>query len=368
MKTAIKQGLAVFLVVVWGLQAVAAAPGGLDDPPVWDMAPSGANVLGPIREAGPMVVQAAFYLQDLDEINDEKRTVEFTGFLTLKWQDKRQAFDPDEAGVDEKIYQGNFQFNELSPAWYPQVVLANQSGRYEKQAVLLRVQADGTSLLVESVNAVAEAHLDLGRHPFDRQRLEAIFEVLGFNSSEVVLEALPTPVFDTSRDFRVPGWKLTNLTTSSREIAAPYAGTPGIAAAFVLTMDVERESLFMLRLVVFPLVVIVMLSWSVFWMDRSALGERMDVSFIGILTAVAYQNVVSENLPQISFLTWTNAFVTISFLIMCATVVIHLVVDGLDKRGQSERGDLIDRRCRWVFPVVYFGLLFVATAIAFIFL
>ena len=60
-------------------------------------------------------------------------------------------------------------------------------------------------------------------------------------------------------------------------------------------MDVKRQPLFMLRLVVIPLCLIVMLSWSVFWMDRSSVGDRMAVSFVGILTAVAYQITLVRN-------------------------------------------------------------------------
>jgi hypothetical protein len=52
---------------------------------------------------------------------------------------------------------------------------------------------------------------------------------------------------------------------------------------------------------------------------------------------------------------------------MCATVVINLVVGALDKRGRVELGDRIDRRCRWGFPLAYFGLLLVMLGVAFLF-
>ena len=109
----------------------------------------------------------------------------------------------------------------------------------------------------------------------------------------------------------------------------------------------------------FPLSIIVLLSFSVFWMDRSSLGERISVSFIGILTGVSYQQVIGAALPHISYFTLMHAFLILSFLTMCSTVVINLWVGALDKKGQYERGDIIDRRCRWVFPLIYFGLIMV---------
>ena len=103
----------------------------------------------------PVIVKVGFYLKDINGVDEETQTFEFEGLLTLKWRDERQAFDPTELGVEEKIYQGAYQFNELSPAWFPQVVLVNESGLFEKHGVILRVQPDGTLTLVETVNAAA---------------------------------------------------------------------------------------------------------------------------------------------------------------------------------------------------------------------
>jgi hypothetical protein len=346
---------------------VAAQPDGsrgLGSPPA---GASKADLLAPPRDGGPVVVRAAFHLQDINEIDEEAETFDFTGVLTLTWQDRRQAFDPKEAQTEEKIYQGDYQFNELSPAWYPQVILSNESGLYEKHAVLLRVKPDGTSMLVETVNAVAEADLDLRLCPFDSQRLEAVFQVLGFDTSEVVLEAEQIPPLTDSQRIQIPQWTLKNLNASILERTVPYAGSRGTSSSFTLTMDVERRSYFLVRLVVIPLLLIVMLSWSVFWMDRASLGDRISISFIGILTAVAYQTVVSETLPQISYLTLIHGFINISFIFMCLTALINLVVGWSDKRGDFKGGDLVDYRCRTIVPLAYFGVLLVAVAIVFVF-
>jgi hypothetical protein len=119
-------------------------------------------------------------------------------------------------------------------------------------------------------------------------------------------------------------------------------------------------------MVVFPMALLVMLSWSVFWMDRESLGERMDISFIGILTVVAYQIMVSSTIPRIPYFTLMSAFIYISFVTMCASVVINLVVGRMDRTGRRELGDRIDRRCRLAFPAAYATLLALATAYFFV--
>ena len=91
-------------------------------------------------------------------------------------------------------------------------------------------------------------------------------------------------------------------------------------------------------------------------MDRASLGERMDISFLGILTIVAYQIMFGGMLPSISYTTLIHVFLFITFIIMGASVGINLRVAHLDRDGQAERGDLLDRRCRLWFPACYFGL------------
>ena len=64
------------------------------------------------QEKGPVIVTASFELRDINDINDEAETFEFTGILKLSWHDPRQAFDPVAEGIKEKMYLGNFQFYE----------------------------------------------------------------------------------------------------------------------------------------------------------------------------------------------------------------------------------------------------------------
>ena len=317
---------------------------------------------------GPVEVTVSFDLRDIDQIDDETETFEFTGVMKLSWHDPRQEFDPIIEGTQEKIYQGSFQFNEVFSGWFPQLILINESGLYEKHGVLLRVQSDGSMSLYETVNAAAKIDLDLRRYPIDKQQLDAVFHVLGFDSEEIVLRLEPdynAEGMNFDESFRMPQWHLMGLRYSIGTRNTPLIGKDATTSTLTVSIDVRRNSLFILRLVVLPLIIIVMLSWSVFWMDKTSLGDRISVSFIGILTAVTYQVILSEILPRISYVTMINdGFLSISFLIMCMTVIVNLRVGYLDRHGLSDAGDRLDHRGRWMFPMIYFGALLVILWIA----
>lgn len=316
---------------------------------------------------GPIVVRASFDLREINEIDDGNETFEFTGVLTLTWQDPRNAFDPAIEGVAERVLVGDYQFNEVLPGWYPQVTLANESGLYQQSGVVQRVQPDGTSTLIQTVNAIAEAEFSMYRFPVDHHRLDAVFEVLGFGADEVALE-VASPAAGTAVDRQsIPQWTVEGTGLAIRDWRGSSGSARESSSALVLSVDVRRNFYYTARLVVLPLIVIVLLSFSVFWMDRSSLSDRLNVSFIGILTAVAYQLVTSEQLPRIAYITLMHGFLSISFLTMCATVVISLIVSTMYKRGRDAAGAVIDRRSRWAFPLAYFGIIGMQVATAFLF-
>ena len=319
-------------------------------------------LLGPPTSEQPVQVLLGFYLTDVNYVDEENQRLEVEGILTLRWKDERFAFNPDEVGVEEKVFQGNFQFSEIGTGWWPQTILANESGGYQRQAMVLRHRADGSMTYAEELNAIAEIPMELRRFPFDKQSFELIFEVLGFDADEI--ELLPDLATSGSEvhGVSIAQWRLDSVKADSRSYEPVFGdGSSGNRSSVVVSLEMTRRPGFMLRVVVFPLAILVILSWSVFWMNRESLGERMDISFVGILTAVAYQIMISSVLPQISYFTWMGAFIYISFLLMCGTVVVNLRVGRLDRTGRDDIGEIVDRRCRWLFPLAYVSLLALAT-------
>jgi hypothetical protein len=315
------------------------------------------NAAGPPESDGPVIVHIGFLLSNINAIYVEDETFDFEGVLSLHWKDSRLAFDPEETGYDKLYYQGSYQFNEVFSGWWPQVFLANEAGRFEREGVMLKVLPDGTVYYTEEIDAIAKSPLKLARYPFDQQQLVAIFEVLGFTKEVVVLRpdaALSGIWEDGSHQIKIPQWEAPRLSTSVIEYQPVYLdGHDDHLTAFRVQIDIERNPWHTLRLVGLPVMMFVILSWSVFWMDRSSVGDRMDISFIGILTVVAYQIMFSERLPQISYLTVLMSFMIISFLMMCAIVFFNLRVAALDNSGRHAKGDRMDRLCRVFFPLTY---------------
>lgn len=303
---------------------------------------------------GPVPVQVGLNLIDIIEIDDSHKTVEFEAILTLLWTDDRLRFDPLEVGTDEIVYQGDYQFSEIGTGWWPQLFLRNSAGSYERQGILLRVRPDGAVRYEEEIRATAEVEMDLRRIPFDVQEFVLIFEPLGFDASEVVLEPAHDWTSTRSDNVSVKQWSVGFIEGSQLEDAVlMQSGRVMVVTAVAFTFPTERNPGFLLRVIVIPLLILVALSWSVFWMATSQLSDRMAISFLGILTVVAFQIVVSEMLPRIPNFTILSSFLLFSYLLLVASVVVNLRVGALDQAGRLEAGNRLDRQCRWLFPLIF---------------
>jgi len=320
--------------------------------------PEAARLFGPPPGDQPTEVLAGFYLSDLTSIEGEHELCVFEGVLTLTWQDSRQAFDAEALGLQELIYQGGFQFSEVYDGWWPQLMLTNESGEFSRRGNLLRIAPDGRMTYIEELDISAKSPMQMGAFPFDHQTCTASFEVLGFDAGKVLLRADTGNSGNKLKDVSVADWRFIGLKTTTTE-EHPLGVSAGQAAlsAFHVNIQVERDPGFILRVIVAPLIMLVMLSWSVFWMDRESLGDRMDISFVGILTVVAFQILISEQLPRIAYFTFMSTFLYINYLLLFSTVIMNLVVGRLDRSQRKELGNRLDVRCRWIFPASYFGLI-----------
>jgi hypothetical protein len=171
-----------------------------------------------------------------------------------------------------------------------------------------------------------------------------------------VLSADPETSGQAGTGVNIAQWDLTDLRIAAREIEPIYLdGRNRPRAQIVVTLDMARQSAHMIQVVVAPLTLLVMLTFCVFWMDRESLGDRMDISFIGVLTVVAYQIIISEAMPGIAYFTLMSGFLYSTYLVLGAGIIVNLVVSKLDQAGRRELGNRLDRTCRWAVPAGFFG-------------
>jgi len=313
----------------------------------------------PNPPARPTRVRCGLMILDVVGINDVEETFEAEIALVASWKDPRLAFDPEAEGTNQKIFQGDFQFAEIFTGWWPQLLIINQVGRGDTNAIKIEINPDGQVTLLEQRNVLLETPMSLYDYPFDTQRLRAVMVPFGNSSDEVILE-VDERYADATNDYvrreqgvNVAGWDLRELAMATDETKLNLGGDSTDFSRIVTTITLKRRNGQIIWNILFPLLVLVSMVWSIFWLDCDSLSDRLNISFIGVLTIVAYQFVVIDHMPRMSYLTFTDTLLLGSFLITTATILQSLFLGSLIRHGHRERADRIDWHCRWIFPLCY---------------
>ena len=238
--------------------------------------------------------------------------------------------------------------------WRPHINFANAIGDRQISYMAVAVWPDGTMVYEDHFGAEAETPMNLRRFPFDRQTLKLYLYPHWHPAHEVELVHADSMSGTWQQDSGIAEW--TKLGLKLEEQAFEYVhrdGAKRVVSQLLVKIDVARRPGHVLFSIIFPLLILVSLTWIVFWLDEESVTDRVNISFIGILSVVAYYLVVQESVPEIPYLTMVDAFMMATFLILAATVMISIVVDKYNRAGRKADGDRLDRICRWVFPLGY---------------
>jgi cadmium resistance protein CadD (predicted permease) len=105
--------------------------------------------------------------------------------------------------------------------------------------------------------------------------------------------------------------------------------------------------------IILPLVLIVMMSWSGFWIDPVNANSQISVAVTSMLTLIAYRFAVDTQLPRLPYMTRLDVFFLISTLLVFFSLIEVLVTTILDNKQQTKLAKRIDRYCRVIFPVIF---------------
>jgi hypothetical protein len=136
--------------------------------------------------------------------------------------------------------------------------------------------------------------------------------------------------------------------------AEVYALTPGLQySGYAFEFTASRNVQHYILKVILPLILIVMMSWSVFWTDPTNSNTQFSVAVTSMLTLIAYRFAVDSQLPRLPYMTRLDVFFLISTLLVFFSLIEVLVTTILDNNQQLARAKKIDRYCRVIVPVIF---------------
>jgi hypothetical protein len=235
----------------------------------------------------------------------------------------------------------------------PQTEIVNEAERHATQFDTTE-ERDGQCQRSRRVRSTLRAAYDLRRFPFDQQRLPLEISDDQFSTADVVYAEAAQPLgFDEGVRDAVPGWKVENDLDFAHKARtfAWESGAPVYDYA-VFTVSVRRHVTYHLTKYFLPLLVIVIIAFSVFWIDAEDLCSQVTIGVTCVLAAIAFQFAEASTLPEVAYLTLADRTYAVCYIAIGLAVIETVYSNDLARRGKKAEAAFVDRGCRFVFPLV----------------
>src|SRR6266513_4084998 len=301
----------------------------------------------PNADSGTTQISVGIWVADISNIDSAQQNFTAEVAVVLRWKDARLAH----TGKGIVRYP-------LEQIWHPRVGIVNETNSVSrKMPDSVEVDPDGTVTSRQRYAGAFTQPLRLQSFPFDRQTFRIQLVAVRYQPNEVVFVADENWIHDglqkaagMSRSITLPDW------TVDRWDAKPdvYALTPGLQfSGYVFEFTASRNVLHYILKVILPLVLIVMMSWSVFWTEPTNSNTQFSIAVTSMLTLIAYRFAVDTQLPRLPYMTRLDVFFLISTLLVFFSLMEVLVTTILDNNQQIARARRIDRYCRVIVPVIF---------------
>ena len=217
---------------------------------------------------------------------------------------------------------------------------------------IVEVDSEGTVVYKQRFIGDFSQPLDLHRFPVDQQILEFQIVSGGYSPNEVNLIEDSVGI---SEKLSIPDWDIMEINLKKIE----YKILPNKPAdeGMLLEINAKRYVQFYFFKFIVPLILIVIMSWMVFWIDPINYSTQISVSITSMLTLIAYQFLAVGSLPEVPYLTRMDMIMLSSTVLVFASLVEVGITTVLVQKNKVELAKSIDNYCRYIFPSIFLLIL-----------
>jgi hypothetical protein len=279
------------------------------------------------------------YIIDISEIDDRHQTFAAELYFAARWHDPRLAH----GAASESIC--TFALVDI---WNPRLRLINQCDVAKRFDDVVSVDSAGDVSYEQRFAGVFIAAGDVSAFPFDRRHLAISMVASGFTEDEIAL-AFDETLSGRREVFSVANWSISGVETDVSKVHV--LGNVSFTRARI-AVEAHRMARYYIWNALVPLMMIVFMSWGVFWISPRNLGPQIGLAATSMLILIAYRFTLANVLPPVAYLTRMDMLlIALSGLVLLAFFEA-ITVGAIAERGRTEVADRIQAVARIVFPSV----------------
>src|SRR2546423_6827155 len=138
-----------------------------------------------------------------------------------------------------------------------------------------------------------------------------------------------------------------------------YALAPGQQySSYAFEFTAARNVSHYILKVMFPLVLIVIMSWAVFWLDPIHSSAQISIAITSMLTLIAYRFATDNQLPRLPYMTRLDAFILMGTVLIFFSLIEVITTTVLETNHRVRLAKTIDCCCRLIFPAIFVSAAF----------
>jgi hypothetical protein len=258
------------------------------------------------------------------------------------------------------------------PGFAPQTEVVNEVARLSEQFGSLARRGD-RCIRSRRLRSTLSSPFNLRVFPFDRQRLRLQFSDSWSDTTLARYEAQPfvsgvdEAVYQQLSQWSVGRRLEYRLETRSfkweKDIWDRHLPEYDYAT---FALAVRRHTTFHVTKYFAPLLVIVLVAMTVFWVDPHDLASQVGIGVTCLLAAIAFQLTQATTLPEVAYLTLADLVYFVSYVLIALALVESLYTNVLVRQGRRERALQVDRFCRLAFPAALAASIALSALVSFL--
>lgn len=300
--------------------------------------------LRPSFEGGKTVIDLAIKVLDISEIDGASQTFTANVVVIARWRDDRLKS------------KKNHRTLALDDVWNPMLQITNQQRLLTTFSDKVVVSADGQVEWIQRYWGKFSQPLDLHDFPLDEHTFTIRIVSAGADFENVRLQVVEKGGFRSglANKLSLPDWEIASWEVNAAEIVL-FEGARSLPGAS-FEFHAKRYIGYYLVKVLLPLLMIVMMSWIVFWIHPSESGSQISVSITSMLTLIAYRFALGAMLPKVSYITRMDGFILFATIMVFIALMEAVTTSRLVKMGKEDLALKMDQICRVLFPGTFIAV------------
>ncbi|CAN0411813.1 unnamed protein product [Lampetra fluviatilis] len=315
----------------------------------------------------PVVVNISLYLKSFSDIQESTMDYRVTVTLWQRWNDDRLRYrirDFNATDLDES----NAAF-----MWKPDLYFGNEESSTVHTVTtpnsMLRIHDNGDVLYSMRLTLTLSCPMDLRTFPMDTQSCPLLITSASYTERDMLLRWRLEQAVVVADGLSIPHFELDRNITLE-DCAETYR--TGMFPCLKATFTLSRQMGYYVTQLYVPSLLLVMVSWLSFWINKEPAPARVGIGTSTILSMITKSTGSRAMLPKVTYTTAMDVWMDTCLIFLIAVLVEYALVQATARRFRDPKviknskeslSDLeerylrqavmVDVKARFVFPAAF---------------